>query len=127
MSWKMATSLPTMPRQPDVLLHTMYDDVIVTPVSLDNLHDNLMLSLSHQFPWLIRHSKMSLMTCHIIILRHSEFVGRIQDTSPSFVNATTSHPLPSTLEPKTVTQALKDSLCRQAMDDEFNTLLCNHT
>ncbi|KAK8559072.1 hypothetical protein V6N12_042359 [Hibiscus sabdariffa] len=34
MSRQPATSLPTMPRKPDVPLPTMLDDVIVTPVPL---------------------------------------------------------------------------------------------
>ena len=44
-----------------------------------------------------------------------------------YVNTTTKHPLPQTLEPTTVTQAVKDPLWRQAMDNEFNALLHNGT
>ncbi|KAL4582707.1 hypothetical protein LXL04_007266 [Taraxacum kok-saghyz] len=45
----------------------------------------------------------------------------------TFVNHTTLHPLPVSLEPTTYNQASKDSLWRQAMDSEYNALLQNHT
>ncbi|MFS7908934.1 putative RNA-directed DNA polymerase [Helianthus anomalus] len=45
----------------------------------------------------------------------------------NFVNHTTIHPIPSTLEPTCVSQAFKDPLWRKAMDDEYNALLHNHT
>ncbi|KAL4282128.1 hypothetical protein GQ457_03G020610 [Hibiscus cannabinus] len=67
------------------------------------------------------HNKMSLLTCHSIILCHNEFTG-----GPSFVNTTTCHLLPSTLEPKNIMQALKNPLWCQDMDDEFNSLLHNY-
>ncbi|GJU79037.1 retrovirus-related pol polyprotein from transposon TNT 1-94 [Tanacetum coccineum] len=44
-----------------------------------------------------------------------------------YVNITTAHPLPTTLKPSTVTQALKDPIWRKAIDDEFNALLHNGT
>ncbi|KAK9074377.1 hypothetical protein SSX86_006975 [Deinandra increscens subsp. villosa] len=47
--------------------------------------------------------------------------------NPNFVNNTTVHPIPPSLEPSTHTQALKDPLWRKAMDDEYNALLRNHT
>ncbi|KAL4575060.1 hypothetical protein LXL04_021901 [Taraxacum kok-saghyz] len=45
----------------------------------------------------------------------------------SFVNSTTLHPIPNTIEPTTHTQALKDPQWRTAMDHEFNALLHNGT
>nr|GEV31206.1 hypothetical protein [Tanacetum cinerariifolium] len=44
-----------------------------------------------------------------------------------YINIITKHLLPSTLEPMTVNQAVKEPLWRQAMDDEYNTLLRNGT
>lgn len=44
-----------------------------------------------------------------------------------FVNTSTLHPIPSTVEPTTHTQALKDPQWRSAMDLEFNALLKNAT
>ncbi|KAD4584016.1 hypothetical protein E3N88_21617 [Mikania micrantha] len=45
----------------------------------------------------------------------------------NFVNTTTLHPIPSSVEPTTHTQALKDPEWRKAMDCEFNALLKNNT
>ncbi|KAL4576526.1 hypothetical protein LXL04_012621 [Taraxacum kok-saghyz] len=45
----------------------------------------------------------------------------------NLINTTTLHPIPSTIEPSTHTQALKDPKWRHAMDLEFNALLNNHT
>ncbi|KAJ0833725.1 putative RNA-directed DNA polymerase [Helianthus annuus] len=47
--------------------------------------------------------------------------------NPNVVNYTTVHPLPSTLEPTSHTQAIKDQKWRAAMDSEFNALLQNGT
>ncbi|KAJ0456165.1 putative RNA-directed DNA polymerase [Helianthus annuus] len=47
--------------------------------------------------------------------------------NPQVINTTTLHPIPSTLEPTTHTQALKDTKWRQAMDSEFNALIHNQT
>nr|KAJ0213981.1 hypothetical protein LSAT_V11C400194770 [Lactuca sativa] len=47
--------------------------------------------------------------------------------NPSFVNTTTLHPLPTTLEPTTHTQAFKDPQWREEMDQEFNSLIQNGT
>ena len=47
--------------------------------------------------------------------------------NPHFVNNTTLHPIPPALEPHTYLQASKDPLWRQAMDNEYNALLRNHT
>ncbi|KAM0003914.1 putative RNA-directed DNA polymerase [Helianthus debilis subsp. tardiflorus] len=47
--------------------------------------------------------------------------------NPNFINSTTIHPLPSTLEPNTHTQAMKDPQWRHAMDLELNALVQNHT
>ncbi|KAM0042350.1 putative RNA-directed DNA polymerase [Helianthus debilis subsp. tardiflorus] len=41
----------------------------------------------------------------------------------AFVNHTTTHSIPPTLEPSTYQQALKDPEWRKAMDNEFNALL----
>ncbi|GJY38368.1 retrovirus-related pol polyprotein from transposon TNT 1-94, partial [Tanacetum coccineum] len=47
---------------------------------------------------------------------------------PKFVNhTTTAHPLPVELEPCCVTQALKHREWREAMSEEFNALIQNHT
>ncbi|KAJ0576017.1 putative RNA-directed DNA polymerase [Helianthus annuus] len=45
----------------------------------------------------------------------------------SFVNHTTVHPIPPTIKPSCVSQAIKDPLWRKAMDDEHNALLHNQT
>lgn len=45
----------------------------------------------------------------------------------NFVNTTTLHPIPATLEPTTHNQAMKDPKWREAMDQEFNALLHNGT
>ena len=45
----------------------------------------------------------------------------------SFVNTTTLHPIPTTIEPNTHNQALKDPKWRHAMDQEFNALMQNGT
>lgn len=45
----------------------------------------------------------------------------------SFVNYTTVHPLAPSLEPSSVTQALKDPNWRQAMASEFDALIQNGT
>lgn len=45
----------------------------------------------------------------------------------SFVNHTTIHPLPTSIEPSSVTQALQDPQWRDAMSAEFNALLQNGT
>ncbi|GJV96906.1 retrovirus-related pol polyprotein from transposon RE1 [Tanacetum coccineum] len=47
--------------------------------------------------------------------------------SDKYINIITKHPLPPTLEPTTVNQAVKEPLWRQAMDDEYNFLLQNRT
>nr|KAJ0203892.1 hypothetical protein LSAT_V11C500272260 [Lactuca sativa] len=47
--------------------------------------------------------------------------------NPNFVNTTTLHPIPNTLEPTTHTQAQKDPQWRQAMEAEFNALIHNQT
>lgn len=47
--------------------------------------------------------------------------------NPMFINHVTAHPLPVELEPSCVTQALKHKEWRDAMSDEFNALLQNHT
>ncbi|KAL4565975.1 hypothetical protein LXL04_030083 [Taraxacum kok-saghyz] len=47
--------------------------------------------------------------------------------NPNFINSSTLHPVPSTVEPTTHTQALKDPQWRSAMDLEFNALLKNGT
>lgn len=44
-----------------------------------------------------------------------------------YINLTIVHSLPPTLEPSTVTQALKDTRWRKAMDEEFDALLRNNT
>ncbi|XP_019186599.1 PREDICTED: uncharacterized protein LOC109181303 [Ipomoea nil] len=43
------------------------------------------------------------------------------------INLTTAHPLPLTLEPSTVAQALKDALWKKAIDEEFDALHHNKT
>ena len=47
--------------------------------------------------------------------------------SDKFINVTTNHPMPASLEPSTVTQAMKDPLWHKAMYAEFNALLQNGT
>ncbi|KAK8590104.1 hypothetical protein V6N12_024487 [Hibiscus sabdariffa] len=94
MSQQLVTSLPTMPQQPDVSLHTIPDDVIVTPVPLADLPQQVVsLDLPQQDPLLQR-----------VRRPNPGYFG------PSFVNTTTCHPLPSILESKSITQALKDPL-----------------
>jgi len=44
-----------------------------------------------------------------------------------FINVTTAHPLPTSLEPSTVAQALLDPLWRDAMDSEYRALQKNNT
>ncbi|KAK8578862.1 hypothetical protein V6N12_069206 [Hibiscus sabdariffa] len=106
--------------KPDVSLPIMPDNFIATPVPLvDPPQQDVSPDLPHQdaSPNLPQHHPLPQR------VRRSKpmYFG------PSFVNTITCYPLPPTLEPKTITQALKDPLWRQAMDDEFNTLLCNHT
>ncbi|KAK8996634.1 hypothetical protein V6N11_081900 [Hibiscus sabdariffa] len=74
-------SLPIMSCQPDVLLPTMPDDVIGTPVPLDNPpQQDVSPDLQQQHVSHDLHSKMSLLTFHNIILCYIEFTGRIQGT-----------------------------------------------
>ncbi|KAJ0595371.1 putative RNA-directed DNA polymerase [Helianthus annuus] len=47
--------------------------------------------------------------------------------NPNFINSTTLHPLPISLETSTHTQAMKDPEWRHAMDLEYNALIQNHT
>ncbi|KAJ9560958.1 hypothetical protein OSB04_006118 [Centaurea solstitialis] len=47
--------------------------------------------------------------------------------NPSFVNLTSRHPIPPSIEPHTYNQALKDPHWRHAMDQEFNALMKNGT
>ncbi|KAL4559915.1 hypothetical protein LXL04_032061 [Taraxacum kok-saghyz] len=47
--------------------------------------------------------------------------------NPSFVNSSTLHPIPTTVEPTTHTQALKNPQWRHTMDQEFNALMQNGT
>lgn len=44
-----------------------------------------------------------------------------------YVNLTTAHPIPPTLEPSTGTQALKDSRWRKEIEDQFTALIRNDT
>ncbi|PKI44367.1 hypothetical protein CRG98_035241, partial [Punica granatum] len=46
---------------------------------------------------------------------------------PKQLHLTTKHPLPESLEPTCVSQALRDSKWRLAMSEEFNALVKNHT
>lgn len=46
---------------------------------------------------------------------------------PNLINNTTKHPLPSSLEPSCVFQALKDPQWRMAMSEEFIVLVRNGT
>ncbi|KAK8994015.1 hypothetical protein V6N11_008224 [Hibiscus sabdariffa] len=101
MSRQPVTLLPPMPRQHDVSLPTMPDDVIVTPVSLANLpQQDVSLDLPQQ--------DVSLDLPHRVCQPNPRYFDS------SFVNTTTCHPLPSTIEPQTVIQALKDPLWRQS-------------
>ncbi|GKC90496.1 retrovirus-related pol polyprotein from transposon TNT 1-94, partial [Tanacetum coccineum] len=47
--------------------------------------------------------------------------------NPHFVSNTTLHPIPPALEPHTYLQASKYPLWHQAIDNEYNALLRNHT
>lgn len=46
---------------------------------------------------------------------------------PNLINNTTKHPLPSSLEPSCVFQALKDPQWRMAVSEEFIVLVRNCT
>ncbi|GJY38367.1 retrovirus-related pol polyprotein from transposon RE2 [Tanacetum coccineum] len=56
---------------------------------------------------------------------HKMYISR---HGPKFINhTTTAHPLPVELEPSCVIQALKHREWREAMSEEFNALIQNHT
>ncbi|KAK9028171.1 hypothetical protein V6N11_067982 [Hibiscus sabdariffa] len=114
----------------------MLDDVIVTPVSLDNLPRQPDALIATPIPLDDPPQQdvspdLSQQDVSPILPQHHPLPQRVRRPNPryfghSFVNATTCHPLPSTLEPKNVTQALKEAEYRVVANATAEVLWVQH-
>nr|XP_043615796.1 uncharacterized protein LOC122587696 [Erigeron canadensis] len=103
-----------------------------TPSSISHATDELSTTQPSATPLSTTSQTPSSPSNSVLQSTHPPLPPRPRKPNPKYynshyVNTTTVHPIPPSLEPKTYLQASKDPLWRKAMDDEYNALLRNQT